>query len=312
MKALCRTKDMNHEEWLDQRKKGIGGSDAAAVAGLNRWKSAVEVWLDKTGQGEPKEQNEKMYWGVVLEDVIAQEFEKRSGKKVKRYNSILQHPEHEFMLANVDRLIIGERAGLECKTSSKFFSDQWTETVYPQEYYLQCQHYMAVTGLSKWYLAVLLNGSEYREYEIDRDEEVIESLIKIESDFWKLVQDGIPPEPDGSKASTEIIKKMYPEAKNTEEILLPNEAEELIKQYNQASELEDIASKQKDEASNKLKAMLKDSETGRCSGAVVRWKNIISHRLDNKRLKKEQPDIYEDYTEESLSRKFSIKIEEAV
>ena len=307
-KTLTSTKGMTHEDWLEARKKGIGGSDAGAVAGLNRWKSPVEVWLDKTEQIPPKEQTEKMYWGTVLEDVIAEEFSKRTGKAIRRRNAILQHPDHPFMLANIDREIVGEKTGLECKNTSRYMSTQWTETEFPQEYLLQCMHYMAVTGYTKWYLAVLVNGSEFRIYEIDRDEELINDLIKIESDFWKLVEDHIPPEPDGTQASTITISRAYPEAdEEADEIDLPDTAEELIQQYFNASTTIKEYEIMKAEAENKLKNLLKESPKGRTETHRVIWRNITSNRLDSKALKNAHPDIYSEFTKESTSRRFEIK-----
>jgi len=116
--VLVATKDMPRETWLEYRKQGIGGSDVAAIAGLNPWRSPMAVWLEKTGQIEPQKENEAMYWGAALEDIVAQEFSKRTGLKVHRKNFMLQHPEYPFMLANIDREILDPDKGrgiLECK-----------------------------------------------------------------------------------------------------------------------------------------------------------------------------------------------------
>lgn len=159
---LANTSEMSHEEWLAARRKGIGGSDAAAIAGLNKWKSPVAVYLEKIGQApEENVSSEAAYWGTVLEDVVAQEFSKRTGLKVRRRNAILQHPEHSFMLANVDRLIVGEKAGLECKTASEYLKEEWKDDEVPAQYLIQCQHYMAVTGYDAWWIAVLIGGNKF-------------------------------------------------------------------------------------------------------------------------------------------------------
>lgn len=300
-------KDLSHDEWLKIRKEGIGGSDAAAVAGLSRWKSPLSVWLDKTGQAEEIEQNERMYWGCVLEDIVAQEFTKRTGKKVRNCNQILYHPEYSFMLANIDRMVVGEDAGLECKTTSDYLSKQWGEDTYPIEYMLQCQHYMAVTGKSKWYLAVLINGCQFKFYEVLREEELLNNLIKIESDFWGLVQKNIMPEADGSDASTDILKKLYPEVRDKVYIELPpgydDHAVKILEIGKQIKDLEF----QKAELENKMKQRIGDYQGGMAGNYRVSWGSFEGTRLDTKRLKAERPEISEEFSLKTVTRKFQIK-----
>lgn len=304
---LARTLDMPRDEWLELRRRGIGGSDAAAILGLNPWKTPMDVWLEKTGEfTRNDEENEKMYWGTALEDVVAREFMTRTGLKVRRRNAILQHRKYRFMIANVDRLVIGHKAGLECKTAGQYSADDWAMGV-PDYYIPQVQHYMAVTGYKAWYVAVLIGGQEFKYYKIARDDSFIRGLIQVETAFWKLVEERTPPPIDGTRASTELIKKLYPEAEKGKEIELPFEAFELIQQYEQASEEEKKIRLLKDEAANKLKDMLGNAERGSIHGRQVAWQNVASKRLDAKALQKERPDIYEKYTQESVWRRFSIK-----
>jgi putative phage-type endonuclease len=308
MHVLVPTLGMEREEWLMARRKGIGGSDAAAIAGLNRWRSPIAVWLEKTGQIVPEEPGEAAYWGIMLEDLVAQEFTKRTGKKVRRRNAILQHPEHPFMLANVDRLVVGERAGLECKISSEYRKGEWGEDgeTLPPEYLIQVQHYMAVTGYDSWYLAVLIGGNKFIHFRVDRDQELIDYLIKIESDFWKLVEDGTPPPMDGSDASKELLSRLYPKS-NNEAIELPKSALELIEERDHWAEQEKLMAEKKQEAENKLKQLLGDNEVGWVGERKVTWKTVTSQRLDTKKLQAEHPDIYAKYVTESSYRRFSIK-----
>jgi len=223
---------MTREEWLEARRKGIGGSDAAAVCGLNPYKSPLEVYLEKIGEIDPPEDNEAMYWGRKLEDIVAQEFSERTGLKVRRVNSILQHKEVPFMLANLDRVIVGNDEGpgvLECKTSSAFKLKDWEEV--PLMYQLQVYHYLAVTGYKYAYLAVLIGGRIFKTFRLDRDEEIIANLIKIESDFWhNHVLAGVMPEPDGNKTSTELLSKLYPESNAQTIVLEDDETKALLKQ----------------------------------------------------------------------------------
>jgi len=239
---------LTREQWLEERKKGIGGSDAPVVLGLNPWKSRMDLWLEKTGQYEEQVDNEAMYWGRTLEDVVAREFCQRTGKKVRRRNDILYHPELPFVLASVDRLVVGEKAGLECKTVNAFYQDDGT---CPPMYYAQVQHYMFVTGYPLWYVAVLAGGQRFYIYEVPRSEEYIEQLLTEEAVFWQLVMTGQPPELDGTEASTKVVSRMYPEAAG-EEKELP-EAYELIRQYEEAAEEEKQAKLKKDEAANRIR-----------------------------------------------------------
>ena len=304
---LARTLDMPRDEWLELRRRGIGGSDAAAILGLNPWKTPMDVWLEKTGEfTRNDEENEKMYWGTALEDVVAREFMTRTGLKVRRRNAILQHRKHRFMIANVDRLVIGHKAGLECKTAGQYSADDWAMGV-PEYYIPQVQHYMAVTGYKAWYVAVLIGGQEFKYYKISRDDYFIRQLIEAETEFWNLVETRIPPPIDGTKASTELVKKLYPEAEKGKEIDLPFEAFELIQQYERACEEEKRIQLIKDEATNRLKDMLGTAERGSIHGRTVIWQNVVSKRLDTKALQKEYPDIYERFVRESIYRRFSIK-----
>lgn len=120
MKNLISTREMSHEKWLEYRKKGIGGSDAGAICGLNPYVSLVTVWADKKSKIPPKPDNEAMRQGRDFEDIVAKRFCEETGKKVRRCNYIIQHDEYPFMLANVDRLVVGETAGLECNADEVF------------------------------------------------------------------------------------------------------------------------------------------------------------------------------------------------
>ena len=206
---LVNTKNMSYEGWLEWRKKGIGGSDAATVAGLNPWRSPINVYLDKTTDQPPQEDNERMRVGRDLEDYVAKRFEEATGARVRRENYLLQHPEHEFMLANLDRVLIGENAFLECKTTGSYSKSEWEEGI-PLHYELQCLHYMAVCGFDYGYIACLIGNEKFIYHKIERDEETINNLIAIEKDFWEryILGDEVP-EPDGSNAYTEVIKKKY-------------------------------------------------------------------------------------------------------
>lgn len=306
MSIVIPIKDMDESAWREARRRGIGGSDAAAVAGVSRWKSPVEVWLEKTGQLiDDGHDSEAAYWGRVLEDVVADEFTRRTGKKLRRRNAILAHPEYPFMIANVDRLVVGEEAGFEAKTTSAYSAREWEEGV-PAEYELQCQHYMAVTGYPRWYIAVLVGGNKFIHKTIERDEEVISYLIRIEREFWHLVETKTPPPLDGSPSSARVLEAMYPESEAGSVVELPPTAQELISEYEAACEAEKAAGERKEAAANRLKEMLGKAEVGLCAGRRVTWKTVVSARLDTKALKAARPEVYQEFARESATRRFQI------
>lgn len=303
------TINMSRFEWLQERTKGIGGSDAGVILGLNKYKTAFELWLEKTGQVEPQEiDSEAIYWGNQMEDVVAKEFEKRTDKKVRRANFMFSHPEYPFIRANVDRMVVGESAVLECKTASAYLSKEWEADEVPATYLVQVQHYLGVTGKEKGYIAVLIGGNRFIWKEIERDEELINMIFEAEKNFWTVnVEQGIAPNLDGSSAAEQYLKEKYAVAEKDKEIVLPSEYKDLIYQYEQIKQDADLIKKAKTEIENKIKAELKDAEKGIIDSFVVTWKNQTQLRVDSKALKERFPDIYKQVLKETSFRKFVIK-----
>jgi putative phage-type endonuclease len=273
----------------------------------------VGVFLDKTGQIEPDEVGEAAYWGNVLEDVVAREFTIQTGLRVQRSNKLYQHPEHKFMLGNVDRLILdkgGRGLGvLECKTASAFKMDEWEEDKVPDEYSIQLQHYMAVLGVDYGYFAVLIGGQKFQYKLVERNERIIDSLIQIEDEFWnKHVVPGIPPMIDGSQASTDLLSQLYPVSAPSSEIILDDKQAKLIKELVTAKDEADAAMKQVKRYENELKAIMGENELAIHNGeTVLSWKSNDISRIDSKRLKKEKPDLYQKYLNTTSSRRFLVK-----
>lgn len=306
--VLVSTQEMSKDQWLNYRNQGIGGSDAAVVCGLSRWKSPITLWMEKTGQVDPEPLGESAYWGSTLEPIIRAEFADRTGYRIKEIKAILQHKRFPFMLANLDGIITDPHIGegvFEAKTANAYSAAEWEQGI-PDEYALQIQHYMAVTGLRFAYVAVLIGGSKFLWRSIERDEAVIDLIIQMESRFWRLVEQRIPPEIDGSKASVELLNRLYPSSRKAS-IELPDEAKELIDQYEVAQAEEKRIGEVKDLAANKLKAMLADNETGSVGNRLVSWKEVKSERFDAKTLKVEHPDLYSQYLKESSYRRFAVK-----
>lgn len=297
---------MKHTTWLAWRRKGIGGSDAGAICGLNRFSSPMAVYLDKLELAEEKEVSEPMRFGNDMEEYVANRFMEQTGKKVRRNNYLMQHPNHEFMLANIDREVIGEDAILECKTMSDRFT---IDPEKPEEsYYVQCQHYMAVTGKSLCYLAIYQRSTGLTIIEIPRHEEDIESLIEIEREFWhEYVLKNSPPPADGYEATRIAIKQMFPRAEKKTCVLVGREKqlEELAKIKEQIKELEQAQAK----LEQSIQLEMGEAERGEANGFLVLWSNRKgSVTLDRKRLQTEQPDIFERYKKQNKpSRQFKIR-----
>ena len=307
--VLASTENMSYEDWLEHRKLGIGGSDASVVCGINKYKSPVELWMDKTGQLPPQEAGEAAYWGTLLESIVRAEFTRRTGIEVTKPSVILQSEEHPFMLANLDGTCEVPDVGtciFEAKTASAYKAGEWEDTI-PDEYQLQIQHYMAVTGYAGAYIAVLIGGNTFRWKFVERDEELISMLIELESAFWNHVQDCTPPPLDGSDAAAKFLSERFPTSKPTSHITLPDTAADLLAQYDEACEQLEIVTEKKQKAENLLKEMMGENEIGTAGDRIVTWKSVSQERLDSKTLKAEHPTLYKKYANKSSYRRFTIK-----
>ena len=214
MKKLLSTLNLDKTKWLKYRKKGIGGSDAGAVCGLNPYRTAMQVYYDKTSNDVEEIDNEAMRQGREFEDYVARRFTEETGKKVRRANAMFYDEKNPFMLADVDRMVVGENAGLECKTASPYMSDKWQDGKIPFSYQIQCYHYMSICNTDSWYIAVLIYGREFKFYKLERDEDMIADLIHIEKEFWENhVLKRQLPDPDGSKLADSVIAEYFKESR---------------------------------------------------------------------------------------------------
>ncbi len=216
---LVKTKDLPRDDWLTVRKQGIGSSDAATACGLNPYKSQLELWMEKTGRdgnlpkADPHDEESLMYWGNILEPIVAAHYTKRTGNRVRRINAVLQHPDPSlpWMLANIDREVTGSSAVqiLECKTAGINGAKLWKEGV-PEYVQLQVMHQLAVTGKQAADVAVLLGGQHLEIHRIERDERLIARLIELERHFWHYVETDTPPPADGSESADLALRCLYP------------------------------------------------------------------------------------------------------
>lgn len=302
------TADMSRAEWLKLRKTGIGGSDAGAICGVNPYSSPMKVFMDKTSEETEEQDSEAIRQGNDLEDYVAQRFMESTGLKVRRSNFLYRSTEHPFMIADVDRLVAGEDAGLECKTASAYNADKWADGDIPLHYIMQCYHYMAVTGKRTWYLAAVILGREFTYRKLEWDDELIKKLTAAEEHFWNsYVVSGTIPPPDGSRTCDEVLEKYFHTAGKAGAIPLVGFDEKLSRREEILGFIAELQEEQK-QIEQEVKLFMKDSEQASSGRYHVSWSSVDTARLDTKRLKQEQPEIYRDYAKVSTSRRFQVKV----
>ena len=303
--SITKVKTASHEEWKELRSHYIGGSDAAAVVGLNAFSSPYALWAEKTGKAPGFSGNLATEVGTYLEEFVAQKFAAETGKRVRKSNQSFFNSDYPWAIANIDREIIGEDAGLEIKTTSELNMKKFRGGEYPANYYCQCVHYLAMTGKQRWYLAILIGNRDFRWFTIERDEAEIAALMAAEADFWEMVKNNTPPVADGSQATTAAIKTIYAESNDdTVDLTLENTA---LAQYiaieKQIAELESM----RDEAANKIKSFMGEAGGGECDGFRVSWKSSTRRTFDSKRFAKENPGLdLAGYYKETSTRTFRV------
>lgn len=282
----------NRDEWLAIRQKYIGGSDAGAVVGLDSFKSPYSLWAEKTGKIPAFEGNITTKVGAYLEELVAQMFTDETGKKVRKKNFTVINDNYPFACANVDRMIVGEKALLEIKTTNSVpVMRKCRNGEYPEKWYCQMMHYLAVTGLEKAYLAVLIECREFKIFELSRDEEEIEALMRAEADFWQCVENDIPPQVDGSPATTEAVSERYPEADRTMPVIDLTGAQDKINSYIQLKAQEKALKALIDECGNSIKEQLKTAEKGQSATHTVSWSNSVRTSFDQKAFEADYKDV---------------------
>lgn len=316
---LVSTKGMERKDWLAVRQQGIGASDAAAAVGISPYQSQLELWMIKTGRmsGMPEpsldEVRSPIYWGNVLEPIVAAHYTRKTGRKVRRVNAVLQHPDPDkaWMLANLDYAVVAcdEVQLLECKTAGEFGARLWKDGV-PEYYQCQVQHQLAVTGKQSADVAVLICGQEFRVYRIERDDALIQELIKLERQFWHWVETDTPPPADGSDSADRALRQLYPHDHG--EVLDFTAHADLNQSFNQLVQVRDqLTSLNLQEAQLKqfLQQTLGDATKARFALGSISWKRSKDTvALNTKNLLKEQPDMLDRYGEiRQGSRRFTVQ-----
>lgn len=315
---LVKTNDLSREDWLSVRRNGIGSSDAAAAVGLNPYKSQLALWMEKTGRDDlfaPIDVNDEstpVYWGTLLEPIVAASYVKRTGNRVRKVNAVLQHPDHAWMLANLDREVVGvpEVQILECKTAGVQGARLWKDGV-PEYVVLQVQHQLAVTGKRAADVAVLIGGQELQIHRIKRDDLLIERLIQLEEVFWGYVQSDVAPPVDGSDSADQALRRLYPN-----DVGSTVDFSQDLEMSAAFSDL--VAVRQTLETQTKLEALLKQriqQRMGDASKAVFETGDVTWRRskdgvdIDLPKILADHPDYQETYAiPRPGSRRFLVNV----
>ena len=317
-KRLVNTKDLSREDWLKFRKQGIGSSDAAAACGIHPYLSMLELWMIKTGRmvsdfDESSESYAPLYWGNMLEPMVAKYYQAHTGNKVRRVNAILQHPDADkrFMLANLDYRVIGsdDVQILECKTTGEHGAKLWRDGV-PLYVTCQVQHQLAVTGKQAAHICVLLYGHEAKIYKVERDERLIASIIEHERLFWQYVKTDTPPTPDHSESAARALKQLYPINKPSSKIDLRNDdgANDLFEQLLSYRDYMQELEHRHDQVKHQLQSLIKDNEIAVFDKGAISWKRTKdSVTLDTKAITKAHPELLEKFSKTRQgSRRFVV------
>ena len=298
---LVETRSLGREQWLQVRKGGIGSSDAAAAVGLCPYRSPLALWMEKTGRSpgyQPAAVDDPTYWGSQLEPLVASAYAERTGRKVRKINAVLQHPSFSFMLANIDREVVGpaDVQILECKTAGEFGSRLWRDGV-PEYVQIQVQHQLAVTGKSWADVAVLLCGQKLEIHRIERDDEVIARLVVLEAAFWEHVVHDTPPKADGSESAAKALRTLYTGGGSIVDF---SENSELSRHFAELIQLRGEL-EEKEARAELLKQSLQEAMGDACralfSGGEVTFKRAKDgSSVDTRRLAADHPDLVAAYT----------------
>lgn len=317
------TINMTHDDWLAERRKSIGGSDAGAVLGMNQFRSPYSVWAEKTGRLVDDNDSESMRQGRDLEQYVADRFTEKSGLRTQKYNYILRDPVRApHIHANIDHRVAGG-AGLECKTASTLNLKNFAGGQFPESYYAQCVAYLAVTGWRRWYLAALVFGKEFFIYQlttVENDEcpewcessvfvsyDEIHALKHYVADWWdKYVSDDVPPPVDGLESTTEAIQSTYSND-NGETIELVG-CDALIEDYFRLAEAEEAIVTQKNLIKQELQSQMKEASYATSLAARISWKAQERSTFDWRAFQKAHPKMdLTPYFSTSKSRVFRMK-----
>ena len=309
LEKLAKVSEIGREEWLDYRREGIGGSEAAIIVGLNRFGSPLQLWADKMGLRKELEETEVMRQGSDLEEYVARRWVEATGKKVRRRNYIFRNTDYPHSIADIDREVIGENAGLECKTTSLYNKSDFENGEIPPTYYVQCQHYMAVMGYDRMYLAVLVLSKAFYHFCIERDNSEIAALMEKEAAWWEeyVTGDSVP-EPDGSDGDDALIRDRFPDSDGGE-VFLGTRTQDFEELSELDRQIKDLTVRRDACKQAIMQDMGEASKASALNGWTATWKQQLTTRFDSKALKTDHPELYQKYARVSDTRVFRYKKE---
>lgn len=304
-------KNILNERIVMDRKTFIGGSDIASVMGKSRWKSALQLWCEKTGKIEAEDisQKEAVEMGIELEDTVARLFTKRTGMKVRKSPKYYEGGDFAnpdwgaFMKCQVDRLVEGTDQLLECKTCSAWKANEWEGEEIPEEYILQVQWQLGLTGRSVGWIAVLIGGQKFIHKKIDFDNDMYNNMVRSAIEFWKMVKEDREPKAVG--LDNKSIVELHPDS--DDQIQQFNEMNDSIGLLQQLKGNIGEMTKQKEEIEAGIKQVIGDNLGINTEEYIVTWKGQSSVRLDMKSFKEEHPDLYNQYAVPTSTRVMRVK-----
>ena len=332
--VLVDTANLSRDEWLEWRRKGLGGSDAAAVLGISPFRTARDLYFDKLGvvTADDQENWVALEMGNLLEPLVARIFAKKTGLKIFQRKCMFQHPEHPWMLADLDYLVElpdGSIAILEIKTTNYNAKDKWWyngEEIVPVYYEAQGRHYMAVMNIDRVYFCCLYGNNEEEAIirHIDRDMGYEEELIALEDSFWHdnvLAQEPPPYTEDGDLILESLRRQLGPADKDAPPVAITplqlTRVEQFLalreeKKYHDAevNRLEDEMARIKAlivaDMGTSCKAVYEDgADSYTVTFNPTRKVSIPKEMLE--RLREVHPDIYKEYAVVSIGRRFDVK-----
>jgi putative phage-type endonuclease len=300
----------NKQEWLRERKNYIGGTDLASIVGLSPYRTALDVYLDKTSDNITEESSPAMRWGNLLEDVVAKEYAKVTGYNLEIEPNVLYHHEYKFLGANIDRWADNKKHVLECKTAGFTRGKEWGEEgtdQIPESYLVQVAFYAVICDVPKVDIAVLIGGQNFRIYTYARNRELEDKLIKIACNFWyNHIEKRIPPK----CVNTRDTFNLFPQS-NYHQIVAESNIVEKLEELKAAKEEEVRIADTIEKLKTDIQEFMRDYDVliDNQGNVIATWKNTAPRSFfDIKRFKDEAKDLYLKYTSfAKQSRVFLIK-----
>ncbi len=315
---IADTREITHDDWLKLRRSGIGGSDAGAAMGMSPWGSPLSVWADKRGILPPAEETDAMEYGKRMEPVLRQWFRDEVQKglilpmecTMEEYPFLLRSTRWPWAIANLDGIVRWNEAlskgfgVLELKTADRSQAKYWGKEEIPDGYYCQVQHYMAVTGASFAYVFALVGKRPVLRY-VPAKPDFIEKLMETEKSLWSLIESGEMPAPSGTEADDDVLSILYgiggADAIDAPELAEPMAeivtAKDAIKTNEKAIAM----------AAQGIKARMQNAERAIAGEYAASWSRFPVDRIDVGRLRKERPDVADEFTNHTRGERFTVR-----